>query len=301
MALIIKDRVLETCSSPGTGAVTLLGAATGYQTFNAAIGNGNTCYYTIADQSGSNWEVGIGTFASPATLSRTTVLASSNGGTVVNFNSGTQNVFETYPAGKAVTTDTLAYPPAIGGTTPNSGAFTSLSATGTTTLATSLTGVLKAAAGVVSSTATLAVGDGGTGSSTLTLNNVLLGNGTSALQVVAPGTAGNVLTSNGTTWTSSAASGVTTFSAGTTGFTPSTATSGAVTLAGTLAVANGGTGQTSYTDGQLLIGNSTGNTLTKATLTAGSGITITNGAGSITISGGFSTGKAIVISSIFGG
>jgi hypothetical protein len=73
------------------------------------------------------------------------------------------------------------------------------------------------------------------------------------------------------------------FSAGTTGLTPSSATTGAVVLAGTLNVANGGTGQTSYTNGQLLIGNTTGNTLTKATLTAGTGITITNGAGSITV------------------
>ncbi len=79
------------------------------------------------------------------------------------------------------------------------------------------------------------------------------------------------------------AGGVTSFSAGTTGLTPSTGTTGAITLAGTLAVANGGTGQTSYTNGQLLIGNTTGNTLTKATLTAGTGISITNGAGSITI------------------
>ena len=79
MALIIKDRVLETCTSPGTGSVTLLGAVSGYQTFNAAIGNGNTCYYTIADQNGNNWEVGIGTFTAPATLARTTVLASSTG------------------------------------------------------------------------------------------------------------------------------------------------------------------------------------------------------------------------------
>lgn len=78
-------------------------------------------------------------------------------------------------------------------------------------------------------------------------------------------------------------SGVSSFSAGTTGLTPSTATTGAITLAGTLAVANGGTGQTSYTDGQLLIGNTTGNTLTKATLTNSTGISITNGAGSITI------------------
>ena len=77
--------------------------------------------------------------------------------------------------------------------------------------------------------------------------------------------------------------GVTSFSGGSTGLTPATATSGAVTLAGTLGVGYGGTGQTSYTNGQLLIGNSTGNTLTKATLTAGTNVSITNGAGSITI------------------
>lgn len=142
---------------------------------------------------------------------------------------------------------------------------------------------------------TLPVANGGTGASTLTANNVILGNGTSAVQFVAPGTNGNVLTSNGTTWVSSAATGgVTTFSAGTTGFTPSSATGGAVTLAGTLGVANGGTGQTSYTNGQLLIGNTTGNTLTKATLTAGSGVTITNGAGSITIAATSTTSIGLV-------
>jgi hypothetical protein len=77
--------------------------------------------------------------------------------------------------------------------------------------------------------------------------------------------------------------GVLSFSGGSTGLTPNTATTGAVTLAGTLDVDNGGTGQTTYTNGQLLIGNTTGNTLTKATLTAGAGITITNGTGSISV------------------
>jgi hypothetical protein len=104
----------------------------------------------------------------------------------------------------------------------------------------------------------------------------------------ADGTSGQALTTNGSgtlSWTtvSGGVAGVTSFSAGTTGLTPAGASTGAVVLAGTLAVANGGTGQTTYTDGQLLIGNSTGNTLTKATLTAGSGISITNGSGSITI------------------
>ena len=66
-------------------------------------------------------------------------------------------------------------------------------------------------------------------------------------------------------------------------------------LTGTLGVANGGTGQTSYTDGQLLIGNSTGSTLNKATLTAGSGVSITNGSGSITIS---ATGSGGTVTSV---
>ena len=155
-------------------------------------------------------------------------------------------------------------------------------------------------------TGTLPVGNGGTGATTLTANNVILGNGTSAPLFVAPGNSGNILTSNGSTWASTApaAGGVTTFNAGTTGFTPNTATSGAVTLAGTLAVANGGTGQTSYTDGQLLIGNTTGNTLAKATLTQGTGITITNGAGSITIAasgGSGGTGSNLYLAVNFGG
>ena len=103
MALVLKDRVLETCSAPGTGAVTLLGAVTGYQTFSSAIGNANTCYYTIADQNGSNWEVGIGTYATSGnTLTRTTVLSSSNAGSTVNFATGTQNVFVTYPSERSV-------------------------------------------------------------------------------------------------------------------------------------------------------------------------------------------------------
>lgn len=64
-------------------------------------------------------------------------------------------------------------------------------------------------ANTISATNAIGVASGGTGAATFTANNVLLGNGTSAFQVVAPGTAGNVLTSNGTTWSSTAASGVT--------------------------------------------------------------------------------------------
>lgn len=105
MALVLADRVQETTTSTGTGSVILLGAVTGYQTF-AAIGNGNTCYYTIADQGGANWEVGIGTYTSSGTtLSRDTVLASSNAGALVDFTAGVKTVFVTYPSEKSVNLD----------------------------------------------------------------------------------------------------------------------------------------------------------------------------------------------------
>jgi hypothetical protein len=136
--------------------------------------------------------------------------------------------------------------------------------------ATTLTGVLKGngtsafTAGNVNLTSevtgTLPVGNGGTGAATFTANNVLLGNGTSAFQVVAPGANGNVLTSNGTTWQSTAlpGGGVASISFGSTGLTPNTATGGAVTVAGTLAAANGGTGLTTPgANGNVLTSNGT--------------------------------------------
>jgi len=117
MALVLADRVKETTTSTGTTAITLAGAPTGYQTFSAAIGNANTTYYTIADQSGANWEVGIGTYTTSGnTLSRDTVLASSNSGSLVTFTSGTKDVFVTYPAEKAVYIGGSALPISSGGT-----------------------------------------------------------------------------------------------------------------------------------------------------------------------------------------
>jgi hypothetical protein len=98
MAFVLADRVQETTTTTGTGTVTLAGAVTGFQSF-AAVGNGNTTFYTIADSSGSNWEIGIGTYTSSGTtLSRDTVLSSSNSGSLVDFPAGTKNVFVTFPA-----------------------------------------------------------------------------------------------------------------------------------------------------------------------------------------------------------
>jgi len=103
MALVLADRVQETTTTTGTGTVTLAGAATGYQSF-AAVGDGNSTYYTIAG--GAEWEVGIGTYTSSGTtLSRTTVISSSNSGSLVTFSAGTKNVFVTYPAARSIPTN----------------------------------------------------------------------------------------------------------------------------------------------------------------------------------------------------
>lgn len=106
MAFKLVDRVRESTNSPGTGTATLIGAALGYQSFSVGVGANNTTYYVIADQSGANWEVGYGTVGSGGTtLARTTVLSSSNAGSLVNFSSGTQDVWVDYPATKAVWLD----------------------------------------------------------------------------------------------------------------------------------------------------------------------------------------------------
>ena len=105
MALVLADRVRETSTTTGTGTITLAGAVYGYQSFSA-VGNANQTYYTIFDQTSGAWEVGIGTYTSSGTtLSRTTVLSSSNGGSLVNFGAGTKDVFVDYPAGRSVYRD----------------------------------------------------------------------------------------------------------------------------------------------------------------------------------------------------
>ena len=170
MPLVLADRVRETTTTTGTGTVTLAGAANGFQSF-AAVGNGNTTYYAIVGQGTSEWEIGVGTYTSSGTtLSRDTVLSSSAGApTKTNFSAGTKDVFVTYPADRSVFSDGTNIVP--------------------------------------DTAAVLLPSSGGTGQSSLTANNVILGNGTSAVQFVAPGTSGNVLTSNGTTWTSAASAG----------------------------------------------------------------------------------------------
>jgi hypothetical protein len=249
MALVVKDRVQETSTTTGTGTITLAGAVSGFQSFSA-IGNANTTYYAIVG--GAEWEVGLGTYTSSGTtLSRDTILESSNGGTAVNFSAGTKNVFVTYPADKSIYDDAAGNVIALG--TPASVTLTN-----------------------------------GTG---LPISTGVSGLGTGVATFLATPSSANLVSAI----TDETGSGSLVFATSPTLTTPvlGTPSSGTLTsctglplttgVTGTLPVANGGTNQTSYTNGQLLIGNTTGNTLAKATLTAGTGISVTNGAGSITI------------------
>ena len=106
MALVLNDRVRETTTTTGTGAVALGGAVSGFETFAAGIGNSNTVYYAIVHRTAAEFEVGLGTLDGDSSdLTRTTVISSSNSDSAVNFASGTKDVFCTLPASKTVFED----------------------------------------------------------------------------------------------------------------------------------------------------------------------------------------------------
>ena len=104
MAFVLNDRVKQTSTSTGTGTINLSATAeTGFETFVAGIGTTNSTFYCISHDGTSEFEVGIGTAtdASPDTLSRDTVISSSNSDNKVDFTAGTKTVFCTYPAKRA--------------------------------------------------------------------------------------------------------------------------------------------------------------------------------------------------------
>ena len=148
MALVLQDRVKETSTTASTGTFTLAGASTGFQSF-AAVGNGNTTYYAIVSQTLTEWEVGIGTYTlSGTTLSRDTVLASSNAGALVNFSAGTKDVFVTYPSEKSVNLDASGNASALG--TPASFVGTNITGTATSFTASNVTTNANLTGGVTS-------------------------------------------------------------------------------------------------------------------------------------------------------
>jgi len=266
-------------------------------TLFAAVGGG-----TVTSVNVSGGSTGLSFSGGPVTLNGTITaggtLLVANGGTGAATAAGARaNILPSFSgnAGKVLAVNggetDVAYIAAATGT------VTSLDASGGST-GLSFSGGPVTSSGTLTLAGTLALASGGTGA----------GNAAGARAAILPSYAGNggkVLAVNaGTTdveYITVSGSGTVTsvaVSGGTTGLSASGGPitgAGTITLGGTLGVANGGTGQTSYTNGQLLIGNTTGNTLAKATLTAGAAISITNGAGSITIATPItSTGDLIV-------
>ena len=202
MALVLADRVQEITTSTGTASVLLSGAVNGYQSFTAGVGNGNTCYYTIYDNTSFAWEVGIGTFTtSPNTLARNTILSSSNSGSAINLAGNTAAVWVDYPSGKSV------YKDANGNVSANSftpGWTSNTTASATTTL-TVISSYYQRFVGTLTQTVilpdatTVSLGQGFILDNDSTGNVTLLANGGGALGAVVPGMAAFIFCENNST------------------------------------------------------------------------------------------------------
>ena len=269
MAFVIGDRVQETSTTTGTGTIVLAGAVTSYQSF-AVIGNGNTTYYTISEQSGSNWEVGIGTYYSGnVSLSRTTILASSNANAIVNFGTGVKAVFVTYPAEKAIYADAsnitsitnlVSSNVSITGGTINGVTISNATYSGLGTMSTQNANAVVITGGTINSVAH-------TGGS---INNMTIGATTANTGAFTNATA-TFFIGNGSPLTGLNASNIT---------------------SGTVGAAYGGTGVANLTAGYVVTGNNTSSVVLIAPGTSGNVLT-SNGTAwisNVASGGGGSTG-----------
>ena len=253
---------------PSTAAVTSITFGTTGLTPNTATTGVVTVAGTLAATNGGTDQTSyaVGDLLYANTTTSLAKLADVATGSVLI--SGGVGVAPSYSASPTLTTS-LTTPTVIGGTGVGSSlTLQSTSGVGTTDSILfkvgnngATTAVTISSAGVVSLGTALAVGSGGTGAATFTANGVIYGNTTSALGVTAAGTTGQVLvatTSGAPSWGAiPSTAAVTSITFGTTGLTPNTTTTGAVTVAGTLVAVNGGTGQSSYAVGDLLYASTT--------------------------------------------
>jgi hypothetical protein len=260
MAFAIADRVQETTVTQGTGTVLLDGAVIGYQSF-AVIGNLNTTYYTIADQAGANWEVGVGTYyLANSSLARTTILSSSNSNAAVSFGVGIKAVFVTYPAEQAI----LADPSNI--TTITNFVSSNVLITGGTITNVAIQG------GTINGAALTNVTYSGLGTmSTQNANNVAITGGT-INSVAQTGGSINNMTIGATTANTGAFTNVTASLFIGNGSPLSNLNASNIT-SGTLNVAYGGTGSANLTAGYVVLGNNTSQVVLVAPGTSGNVLT----------------------------